>query len=200
MELVFVDLETGGLDPQRHAITQIAAIACDESLNELETFECKCRFKPESADPEALALNSYNADVWAREAIDPREACSRLSEFLKRHADVRMLSKAGREYWVAQLVGHNAATFDGPFLQAWYKRLDQWMPAGYRVLCTLQRAQWWFLERPEVTPPESFKLTDLAKYFGVELPEAHDALADCRATVGLYRALCKSFAKEKPAA
>lgn len=30
MRLVFIDLETGGLDPQRHPITQIAAIAVDD--------------------------------------------------------------------------------------------------------------------------------------------------------------------------
>lgn len=192
MRLVFFDLETGGLDPAKHPIIQIAAIAVDEKLQELAEFEAKILFKVENADPQALAINSYNAQEWAAKARLPGDVCDDLSSFFKRFADVKMTSKAGKPYQVAQLIGHNAASFDGPFLQQWYRKLDQFMPAAFSVLCTYQKAMHFFHDRYQQPRPENFKLESLCKYFNVPLANAHDALADVRATLGLYRALRKA--------
>jgi DNA polymerase III epsilon subunit-like protein len=197
MRLVFIDCETTGKDPTLHTIIQVAAIAVDADLSELGTFEAKIEFDPADADPEALAKNSYDAKIWQQEAMRPTKATALLSSFLKRYADVQMISqRTGNPYSVAQIVGHNAATFDGPFLQAFYKRHDAFLPASYRVLCTVQRALWYFQERKHLPPPD-FKLKTLCDCFGIPLDDAHDALADVRANVALYRALA---AKEAVAA
>lgn len=190
MRLVFFDLETGGLDPLKHPIIQIAAIAVDEQLRELDAFERKIDFDTDEADPEALTKNSYNRELWAESCRPAWQVNRDLSSFFKRFADVEMIAKAsGRPYKVAQLVGHNADSFDGPFLQHWYRRLDQFMPAAFRTLCTYQKALHHFQDRPHLPKPENFKLEGLCKYFGIPLTDAHDALADCRATVELYRTL-----------
>ena len=112
------------------------------------------------------------------------------SAFLTRHATVGALSARGRPFAVAQLVAHNAS-FDAPFLRAWFERLGLFFPGTYRVFCTLHRAMWLFHEDHSLALPADFKLGTLCKYFGVELrPEdAHNALADARATVQLYRAM-----------
>lgn len=190
MRLVFFDLETGGLDWNRHPIIQIAAIAVDEQLNELGTFEAKVDFDLAAADADALAKNSYDREAWNRESLGASEACARFSGFLKRFADVRMVSqRTGNPYNVAQLVGHNAASFDSPFLQAFFQKQGAFLPASYRVMCTLQRAIWYFHERPDIVPPTEFKLGTLCDALGIVLENAHDALADVRATVALYRCL-----------
>ncbi len=65
-------------------------------------------------------------------------------------------------------------------------------PGGHcRVLCTLQRAVWLFHEDKTLTRPADFGLGTLCEYFGVRLrpEEAHDALAEVRATVELFRAM-----------
>jgi len=97
---------------------------------------------------------------------------------------------------LAQLAGHNAERFDGPFIHEWYKRLGIYCPARYMTLCTKQKALWLFEEDKSLTPPVNFKLGTLCEYFGVPLSEeeAHDALVDVRATVELYRAMvaCQS--------
>ena len=67
MTTVFFDLETGGVTPD-HPDIQLAAIAVDSDLNELDSFERKIQFKESDADPEALKLNHYDASIWDSEA------------------------------------------------------------------------------------------------------------------------------------
>ncbi|MDZ4821590.1 MAG: 3'-5' exonuclease [Planctomycetota bacterium] len=198
--LVFVDLETGGLETWR-PIVQIAAIAVTSSLCEIETIEAKLRFEPRFVDPKSLRKNNYSPERWSREAKSAREVATTFAEFLRRHATVDVTAAGRGGYRVAQLVAHNAA-FDGPFLQAWFERMGLFFPGHFRVLCTVQRAVWLFHEHKTLTPPRDFKLGTLCEYFGVQLrpEEAHDALADVRATVGLYREMFQLEANRKFAA
>ena len=205
--LVFFDLETAGLDPEQHPIIQIAAIAVDSELSELESFEIKVRFDEAEADPESLSANHYSKKVWEREAVPPLVAARRFSKFLRRHATFDMVSKKGEPFQIAQLVAHNGERFDGPFIHAWYRKLKLthpklFCPARYMVLCTKQRALWLFDEDKGLTPPASYKLGTLCEYFGVRLKpeEAHDALNDVRATVELYRAMASTRETNKQAA
>lgn len=187
-KLVFFDLETAGLDPKRHPIIQLAAIAVDEELNAVEAFEAKIRFDAQRANKNSLRKNHYHPGIWALEAFEPEYAARSFADFLRRHASVPMVSASGTAYEVAQLVAHNAS-FDGPFLQAWYERLDIYLPARKQFLCTVQRAMWHTAETG--CSPKDFKLATLCQYFGVPFhaASAHDALADVIATVALYRSI-----------
>lgn len=185
--LLFVDLETGGVEPWR-PIIQIAAIAVTSNLRELESFESKIRFDESVAAPRALCKNHYSQERWLPEGRPSREVAAEFAQMLRRHATVDQAATSGRVFQVAQLVAHNAA-FDGAFLEAWFARLKLFLPASPRVLCTMQRAIWLFHEHKSLTPPADYKLSTLCQYFGVALPaeDAHDALNDVRATVALYR-------------
>ena len=189
-EVVFLDLESAGLEFTR-PIIQIAAVAVDSTLYELESIELKIRFDESAADPVSLSKNKYDPDVWQREAIDSHEAATTFAQFLRRHATFDMFSRDGKPYCIAQLAGHNAERFDGPFLHAWYRRQQVFCPARYMTLCTKQKALWLFEEDRTLTPPRDFKLGTLCQYFNVRLrdADAHDALNDVRATVQLYRAM-----------
>jgi DNA polymerase III epsilon subunit-like protein len=101
-----------------------------------------------------------------------------------------MTSAKGERYRIAQLAAHNSA-FDGPFLQFWFEQLSIYLPARRQVICTMQRAIWYFTENPAMVPPKDFKLATLCEYFDVPFhaAAAHEALADVSATVALYRAL-----------
>lgn len=186
--LVFFDLETGGLDPHRHPVTQFAAIAVDDEFSELDSLELKLQFDPKAADPEALKLNGYDPEVWRSDALRTVDALPRISAFLKKHATVDKVSqKSGKPYRVARLAGHNAAEFDARFLQALFKREGQFLPAEYRALDTVQLAAWHFLVRLDVEP-ENLKLETLVGHLGIERSGvAHDALSDVRACVALAR-------------
>ena len=189
--LVFFDLETGGLDPKRHPIIQLAAVAIDHAGEVLEAFEAKLRFDPKKANAHSLRKNHYHPGVWAKEAGDPNETAKNFAAFLRRHATTPMLSAEGRSFHVAQLVAHNAA-FDGPFLATWYDRLDLYLPARRLVLCTLQLALWHFA-LTQAKPPANHQLATLCAHFGIPFhaAAAHEALADVIATVQLFRALSR---------
>lgn len=188
--LVILDLETAGLRPERHPIIQVAAIAVDERLNDVDYYEAKLDFDPNKANRQSLRKTHYHPGIWANEAIAPEAAARELAEFLRRHTSHDRISSRGETYRVAQLVAHNAA-FDGPFLSAWFERVNVFLPAHRQVLCTMQRAQWFFLENPQLPPPASFALASLCRYFDIPFhaADAHEALGDAAATLGLYRAL-----------
>jgi len=198
--VVFFDLETAGLG-RSSAIIQIAAVAVDSRLNELERFETKIRFDIGSASAEALAVNSFEPTVWKRLARQPKDAAHEFARFLRRHATVDMVSAQGKPYQVARLAAHNAA-FDGPLLIRFYSQLGIFLPGARSVYCTLQRAYWLFQEDQRLTPPANYKLPTLCEYFGIRLEdsEAHDAIADVQATVKLYQAMMEHARTELVAA
>lgn len=187
--LVLFDLETGGLEPSR-PIIQIAAIAVDQQLQEREVFEVKIKFDESEACPDALRRIHYRRAEWKRSAVSPKKAAWAFSRFLRKHASVEVLRRDMTSFQVAQLASHNS-NFDGTFLTTWYDRLGIFLPASYRVFCTLQRAYWHFQEHPDLVPPDDFRLATLCEYFCIPLHpnEAHEALADTRAALGLYRAI-----------
>ena len=188
--IVFIDIESAGLEFTR-PIIQIAAVSVDAGFAELEAIELKISFDEANADKKSLSKNKYDARVWQQDAIGPHKAAVTFAQFLRRHATFDMFSRSGKPYCIAQLAGHNAERFDGPFLHAWYRRHQVFCPARYMTLCTKQKAMWLFEEDRSLTPPENLKLGTLCQYFGVRLSddEAHDALNDVRATVLLYKAM-----------
>lgn len=187
--LVFFDLETGGLDPKRNPIIQLAAVAVDSHLEVLEGFEAKICFDPKKAAAHALRKNHYHPGRWAAEAREGVEVAKDFAAFLKRHATVHALSAKGDTYRVAQLVAHNAA-FDGPFLQTWFGKQNVFLPARRLVLCTMQLAMWHFTLSDDKAP-SNFQLATLCEHFDVSFhaAAAHEALADATATVRLFQAI-----------
>lgn len=181
---VYFDLETGGIE-MRHPVIQLAAIAVEDATgDEAGAFERKIQFSIEACDPEALRVNHFTAEAWAR-ATSPAATVTAFSAWLKPFSIEKLSQRAGAPYVLAKLAGFNAVTFDGPRLKAMYA--GSFFPCSYQIRDVLQRAFWWFDERGIV--PEDFKLTTLCRHFGIDTDGAHDALTDVRLTIALARAM-----------
>ncbi len=184
---MFVDLEIGRVKRHR-PILQIAALATTDSLLEVESFEAKLQTDERKTPATLIHNRHFDHAVWQREARHPKVVAYEFARFLSRHASTEVRGANQRQMHVAQLVAHNAE-FDGAFLREWFEGLGMFLPASYRVYCTLQRAYWLFHEHRGLTPPVDFKLGTLCDYFRVSYSKdmSHDALADVRATAELYR-------------
>lgn len=186
--IVVLDIECGNFGRERPLIIQLAAIAVDRELREVELFAALVRFNERFASRRLLTKARYDRALWTSKARDKREVAIAFRQFLRRHATHDVVQD-GRVFQVARLAAHNGAEFDGPILRTWYERMNLSLPASRRVLCTLQLAEWFFLLNQQHSPPDDGKLSTLCQYFGIPLDDHHTALADVRATVELFRRL-----------
>lgn len=66
-KIVIVDIETSGLDPERHEILEIGAVIFDsKTLAIIDALDLRVKPEhPETGDARAFAVNGYNAEEWA---------------------------------------------------------------------------------------------------------------------------------------
>jgi len=165
-DLVFIDTETTGLNLQNELL-QIAVIRVkSDDFSILDEWSVKIKPRHiENADPEALKVNGYNEEEW-RNAVDIEQALDMFNEKTKD----------------AVPVGHNLP-FDLFFLKKELNKYDRDATFFYHGLDTVSLA---WQELKNVQEVERFSLNELARYFKIGQPNAHDALADAKTTYQLF--------------
>ena len=170
--LAFLDLETTGLDPERHDIVEIGVIRVrGDTLAEITHTDVRVR--PErltNACPEALAIGGYSTRGW-QHAASLREALIWISPYLKG----------------ASLADHNVA-FDRAFLDAAWERARLAPTAMDHHSLDTMMLSWPLLASGVV---ESLSLDAVTDYLGLERPEPHGALADARCSLQVARRLVR---------
>ena len=194
--IVWIDLETGGLNPALHQVTQIAAVATEleNGFKQIgEPFERKIKLVPGKYTEESLKIQHYDPVVWEEEAIPIVDAIGELYIWALEHAHDR-ISKTGSTYKAADVAGQNVQ-FDADFLAATAKRCSVWLPLALwtgGMYDTIQLAKWAILMKG-LDPPPNFQLETLCKWRGLPQFQAHDALHDVRATISLADSLMVGF-------
>lgn len=184
---IFFDLETSGLDFHDHEIIQIGALHMPSG----DVFERKLLFDKNKASSEALEINHYDEELWSKTAVTPRQAANDFNMFCKGKLSVARLSKAGKPYRVASLVGYNNAHFDKAFLDKLFRDHVGFGSYDYRMYDVYELAKWllpWEVE---------YKLTAVVKYFDLMERYAHDAIADCRMTMEVAACLIEILSESK---
>lgn len=190
MSFVIYDLETSGLEPQWNVPLQAALIHTDENLVPLGEISLRCRLPAHIVpSPGALLTTGIRPEQLEQAPLS-------LTEMLN------VIAKALASSAPATVIGYNTIRFDEEVLRhAFFTHL---LPPyatqlnGHRRadLLTMVRAVA-MLEPAALTVPlgatgkPSFKLGDICRANGIGLSEdeAHDALADTRATLVLFRHL-----------
>jgi DNA polymerase III subunit epsilon len=159
-DLMFFDVETGGLDSASHDIIEVACIRTDPTgkkvLQEYVTKVTPTR----PVEDDAARINGYTREKWAAEAIPLNTAM------------VKVLSVAKDAVFCAQ-----NASFDWGFLEAAMKQCKQRWPSTYHKIDTVALA----MPMLRAGLVDNLKLTTLTKFFGIPHEMAHSALADARA-------------------
>lgn len=183
-KIVWVDLETGGVDSSKHQITQIGALATGPApdFDVIGMFEAKVVLEPGSYEEQALEAQNYDPAVWDKDAMDSIDVCVFFSNWVTEFTHNRV-SRKGRLFASAHLAGHNVV-FDGEFIRSnWgYVPVTNWT-GGYLDTIHVQKVMD-VINGKQMT--DDYKLETLCKFYNVE-PGGHDALADVEATVKVAR-------------
>ena len=188
MSHIFYDLETTGKVTAFDQILQFAAIKTDAELNVLDTFNVRCRLLPYIVpSPGALLVTGTTvADITTC-------PLSNFEMMRQVHAKMHRWSEGG-----AIFVGWNSMKFDETLLrQAYYQTLlpiYQTNTNGNGRVDMMRMAQIVFACAPNVLAvpvtaegKRAFRLGLMAAANNIDLDNAHDALADTGATLGIAR-------------
>ncbi len=174
-DLVFVDIETTGMNPRTQEIIEIAVLRVSQEWTEdgkpsfSEIFSWSVKIKPEHierADPAALRVNGYVASEW-KHSVPLEDALREFSE-----------KTDG-----AIMVAHNVA-FDSEFLNFNLLRYGIPNKMHYHRLDTVSMAYAALYDTAEVT---RYSLVELCKYFQIPFENPHSALPDVHADFALFK-------------
>jgi len=179
---IIIDIETTGLNPNWHKITEIAAIKVSNG-EVVDTFQSL--IKPYSRSQKNLGTNRKG--VYIDQKITDLTGIT--EDMLMNAPSIkRVLSEFQSFIQDDPLVGHNI-NFDLSFLNKDFKRFLK-TPITNDFVDTLE------LSRNLIKGVRNHKLDTLVHYFKIKVVGSHRALADCEATLGIYKALCQTVPKK----
>jgi len=178
MKLLHIDLETSGLDPEKHGVVQIAGII-DIDGEVKETFDIKTQlFQGQLVSREALGITGLTLEQ-IRQYQDPQSAYRHLYTTLDKYVD--RYDKADKFY----MVGQNPQ-FDYQFLDKFFRNAGDQYLYGYifyqRIDLIAISA---LFQVAGMLKVKNLKLETVAKAHGIEYKK-HDALADITTTREIF--------------
>ena len=187
---VFYDFETSSSNKYWGQIIQIGAILTNDSLEELDRFDARCRLSP-GIIPEAMALivNKTSPTMLKK---------SNLSHYEMIRQFVETLKKWGR----ATYIGFNSIEFDEEFLRS---TLFQTLEYPYitstngntrgDMLSLARAANLYYPKTLKNSVNEKgndvYKLDQMAPLNGIDHGNAHSAIGDVVATLGIAKLIAK---------
>lgn len=175
--LLFIDAETGGVEPAEHSLFSLGLIVWEEGKT---IFEDEIYIKDIVYKTTAQALNINNIDISYvdKNGLDRQDVIKRLRKIKEQYFDNMIMT----------IAGHNVA-FDVSFVKQLYKNggyafMDDF---SHRIVDTSSILQFlYFAGKLE----KNISSSDAAfQFFNIEVKKRHDALDDCRATVCLFNEL-----------
>lgn len=181
--LAALDVETTGRDPCHNEVIQIGIVIADCHLNPVGQFYTNIRPQyPDRMHPEALATHGITVESLTSE-IDKFAFADQLWDWFQ------SLGLAPGKRLIP--LCHNSQ-FDIPFVQSLLGQEGFYEIFGYPTRDT-QAAVVAMMDKAafnNVKSPFPYaRLSEVCKVLGVQLDDAHDALADALATLRVYRAL-----------
>ena len=189
---LFYDLETFGIDPRRSRIAQFAAIRTDADLNEVEA---PVEFFVKPADdllpsPMATLVTGIAPQDALRDGIPEAEAFARIFEEMARPETCTLGYNSLR--FDDEFIRHGLfRNFHDPYEREWRGGNSRWDLLDVMRLAHALRPDG--IEWPKRDDgATSFRLEHLAAANHVRIGDAHEALSDVRALIGMARLLRRS--------
>ncbi len=186
---LFYDLETFGTDPRRSRIAQFAAIRTDADLKQIDE---PWDFLVRPADdllpsPIATLITGIAPQRALREGVTEADAFARIFEAMSAPETCSLGYNSLR--FDDEFVRHGLfRQFYDPYEREWRGGNSRWDLLDVMRLAHALRPEGIVWPRREDGAP-SFKLEHLAEANGVREGDAHEALSDVRALIGMARKL-----------
>lgn len=181
MKRLVIDTETTGLSPEVHRTLTVGMLLIDvehDFLDILDSSHILIRHDDWVIDPDALKINKIDLNEHIKAAVFPDIACAQINDFVDKNELDR-----------TPLLGHNIA-FDKEFLKGLFIQ-GKSVPKFHSTQIDTMHL-WNDLKRKGQVPWNyRSNLPAVAKYFGIETINSHDALADCHTTAKVYQNLLK---------
>lgn len=198
-KVLWLDVETTGLDPEKNGVVQIAGIlelqAPYSTYSKCVEFSFQVRpFEGDEVADEALSVNGFSREE-IKSFPEPHVVYMELIALLGEHLNSQeKFTLAGQR-----------VNFDDGFMSSWFQKLGKQflLPKNWNEFVDFRRRLDLrdltnFLQ---VTGKETFlntKLTTVSKKLGVSLEHAHDALSDIRATRECFGILADRLSYQAP--
>lgn len=186
--LLAIDLETTGLRPGYHEITQIGALMLDKGLNELGSFETLVRIE----HPGRGLENSFNVFEYTGLKLEDIQKGLPLRDALRSLETFARSRIGGTDLKQVIMFGQNPA-FDQGFLEEGFERQGWKWPFDFHMVALESMFIHHHLLRTGELPAD-IGLKDICKAAGVENRQKHNAMSDIRATVDALHKLCPKAA------
>lgn len=168
----FMDCEFGGLDPERHDITEVAVILTDYRLRELASGEWKIAARADRISPEAAEISGYTPEAWAG-APPLRQVLGEIGALLP--SEGPKVVPAGQN-----------VRMDVMFLERAWRSCDIPYPFDYHVIDLATLFYTWSLVAGEPVPALSLRQAALNAGL-IDGPVPHRAMADAKLTLETFR-------------
>jgi DNA polymerase-3 subunit epsilon len=185
MKCVYIDVETGGVDPRTCAMLQIAMVV-EIHGDVQEKYESKIApFPDDEIYDKALEVNNFTKEQ-IKEFPPPGEVYGAITDIFKRY--VNRYSKQDKFFFI----GYNSHAFDMPFVRKFFeKNNDKYFGSWFfypSIDIMILAAQSLRTQRNQML---NFKLGTVAQALGVspDPTKLHDALYDIELTREVYKRL-----------
>lgn len=175
MKIFHFDCETTGLDPAKHGITQLAYIV------EIDGHEVAVGCLYANPSPCVIDDQALQVQGITLKELEDRPAATQMYQKLLDLFDTYVDKYNKEDKFFAS--GYNVG-FDVNFLRALFRRFGNNYLGSYFHYPVIDPSTLlpWLVRYEIIDMPPNFKLASIASALDVKLDDAHDAIADIRAT------------------
>ncbi len=176
--LLFIDTETGGLNPNKHSLLSLAMVVW-EDMKIIDSQELLINDEILSVTEEALSINKIDIEKHKQSAISSSLAIEKIFLFINKHFP---------EQRKITIAGHNVH-FDVSFLRFFFSQNDENFSKffSHRIIDTSSILYYLYLaghiKQKVISSDEAFD------YFEIKVEGRHTALGDAIATAKLFTKL-----------
>jgi len=180
--LLFIDTETGGLDPDRHSLLSFAMVIW-EDMKIIDSKEVLINDGILSVNKEALSINKIDIEKHKQSAMTSSQAMDEIISFIGKHFP---------GHGKITLAGHNVH-FDADFLKRFFSANNKDFSEffSHRIIDTSSILHYLYLagriKHRAISSDEAFD------FFDIKVEGRHTALGDAMATAKLFTTLLDLF-------